>query len=490
MSSENQPEPAAVLPEPAPPTHVGGSAELRTPVDGGLSALGLVMQLGGSVLAAYATLATFVVLFLSQLQGGKDMLWLFLLLGLSVARSLFHRLAGSELLYGRRVGFDEKPISPLRGIYRYIIIALGHTVLIVLVLKFKFGAPGKLVLGLGLGLAAWPLVLLGVLATQGFRRFTADLPVSEDKGFESAAILMTILGICGALVTGTALVTILEAGGKALQQGPGILLLLVLAMLLVRSVLHIQAGLSGLRETSVDQAVALANRYSNFGIISSFVAGGALLLLVMMVSMNMIGIVAVTGVVWMLMTWPMVIRRFFSDRQFADLLAGEEAGVHRRAPDAGLTGLGWLLLALAVFQGSVLIPQLLFGPDLFDSSGRMGKLDDMFLFGGQGIRSMWWSAGIVMLQAWAGLELIRMSPYHRIIASVFAVASIAVTIYVAWPIFSMWKSFGGRLGSDALKMLWPIAIALVIPIATLLLVNRRIAPTARARFRPRPAAGS
>jgi hypothetical protein len=485
-----EPEPAAVPSEPAPPQHVGGSAELRTPVDGGLSALGLVMQLGGSVLAAYATLATFVVLFLSQLQGGKDMLWLFVLFGISVARSLFHRLAGSELLYGRRIGFDEKPISPLRGIYRYIIIAISHTVLIVLVLKFKFEAPGKLVLGVGLGLAAWPLVLLGMMATQGFRRFTTELPVSEDKGFEGAAILMTILGVCGALVTGTALVTILEAGGKELQQGPGILMLLVLAMLLVRSVLHVQAGLSGLRETSVDRAVMLANRYSNFGIISSFVAGGALLLLVMMVSMNIIGLVAVTGVVWMLMTWPMIIRRFFSDRQFADLLAGDQASVHRRAPDAGLTGLGWLLLAMAVFQGSMLVPQLLYGPDLLDATGRMGKVDDMFLFGGQGIRSMWWSAGIVMLQAWAGLELIRMSPFHRIIGSVFSVASIGVTIYVAWPIFSLWKSFGGSFGTDALKMLWPIAIALVIPVVTLVLVNRRIAPTARARFRPRPAAGS
>ena len=28
---------------------------------------------------------------------------------------------------------------------------------------------------------------------------------------------------------------------------------------------------------------------------------------------------------WMLMAWPLIIRRFFSDRQFADLLAGDDA---------------------------------------------------------------------------------------------------------------------------------------------------------------------
>ena len=69
----------------------------------------------------------------------------------------------------------------------------------------------------------------------------------------------------------------------------------------------------------------------------------------------------VTGVCWMLMAWPMIIRRFFSERQFADLLAGDDAPIHRRAPDAGLTGLGWLLLAHAMFGATMLIPQLVLG---------------------------------------------------------------------------------------------------------------------------------
>ena len=43
-------------------------------------------------------------------------------------------------------------------------------------------------------------------------------------------------------------------------------------MLVVRSFIHVQAGFSGLRETQVDRAVELANRYANFGVISSFCA--------------------------------------------------------------------------------------------------------------------------------------------------------------------------------------------------------------------------
>src|SRR5947208_10758445 len=99
-------------------------------------------------------------------------------------------------------------------------------------------------------------------------------------------------------------------------------------MMVVRSFLHVQAGLSGLRETSIDRSVELANRYANFGVISSFCAGGAVLLFAMSTSLELGWLAAVCGMVWMLMAWPMVIRRFFSDRQFSDLLAGDAAPLH------------------------------------------------------------------------------------------------------------------------------------------------------------------
>src|SRR4029077_10419221 len=117
-----------------------------------------------------------------------------------------------------------------------------------------------------------------------------------------------------------------------------------------------------------DRSVELANRYANFGIISSFCAGGAIMLFIMSIAFDLTGLAVICGLVWMLMAWPLIVRRFFADRQFADLLAGAEAPVHRRAPDAGLTWLGWLLIAHAVFTASFLIPTVLMG-----SVGHMGR---------------------------------------------------------------------------------------------------------------------
>ena len=213
--------------------------------------------------------------------------------------------------------------------------------------------------------------------------------------------------------------------------------------------------------------------------ISAFCAGGALLLATMTKAPDLASIAAVTGLGWMLMTWPMIIRRFFGERQFADLLAGTNASLHRRSPDAGLTSLGWLVLAHAVFSASFLVPELMGSTDLPRGFGKMYDL-----FGASGLRSPWWNAGVIMLQAWAGFEMIRMSQHHRVIATIYAIVAGAVTFYLFWPLLEQFK--GSGRGVELLTWM-PVAIALVIPVATLVLVNRKIAPTARARFRTAPA---
>lgn len=450
------------------------------PADQGLSSLGMLMQLAGSVLAAYAALAGFMMLFLSRGRGG-DTLWWLLLFGACITRSLFHRQAGTQLLYGAPALTVEGGNQRTAGIRRYIGVALLQTLLVAAMLGGKFHIPGKLVLGIALGLAVWPVTLAALMALPRFRRYKDDLPLTEDKGFEGASILMTVLGLCGAVAAGTILLVLLDLPGKA--QGQLVLVMLAVIMLLVRSVLHVQAGLSGLRETSVDRSVELANRYSNFGVISSFCVGGAMLIF-MMQGASVIGLVVVVCLCWMLMAWPLVIRRFYSDRQFADLLAGADAPLHRRAPDAGLTGLGWLLLAHAAFSASFVLPQLFLG------DGRSGReLQQLMALGGgaAGLRSIWFPVGLVMLQGWAGFELIRMSPQSRIVATVFGVVGAIVTVYINWPLIQAIKHARGILGQSETLMLAPLALALIIPVATIVLVNRKIAPTARARFRQKPA---
>jgi hypothetical protein len=422
---------------------------------------------------------------LFALGGRGETLWVLLLLGASITRSLFHRAAGSVLLYGRPQdeGADGKN-NRMHGVRRYIAVALIQCAIVGALLVGKFGVPGKLGLAIVGGLAVWPVFLAILLQLPRFKRYQDDLPLTEDKGFEGAAILMTVFGLCGVIGTGTILLFLLDMPGKALTRGAGVLIMLALGMLVMRSILHVQAGLSGLRETSVDRSVELVNRYANFGVISAFCGGGALMLFFMTSTMNIAGLAVIVGLCWMLMAWPLIVRRFFADRQFADLMAGEQAPLHRRAPDAGLTSLGWLLVAYAMYSASFLIPQLVLGGS---PTGR--EFGTLFAMAGTGgFRSLWFSVGVAVFQAWAGYELVRMSPQSRVIATLFGIVAAIVTIYVNWPMIQVLKQMRGFVGFDQAVVIGPLVLSLIIPIATIVLVNRKITPTARARFRkPAPA---
>lgn len=452
----------------------------RAPSDQGLSTLGLLMQLGGTIFAAYGSLMLLFFVFLPLGRSGDKGL-LLLAVALSVGRSAFHRMAGTQLLYGNRT--LDGVGSPLSGIRRYIVIGLAHSLVVALLLQMKFHIPGTIAGGLGLGLAAWP-TLLAVLffAVPRFKKFDREIPVPEDKGFEGVSIVMTVLGLCGALGTGAFLLLMLQSGGAIMSQGPGVLLLVALVMLFIRSIFHVQAGLSGLRETNLETSVQKANRYANFGVISSFCASGAILVVSMMGAMNIVVVAMVAGVCWLLMAWPLIIRRFYSERQFADLMAGDSAGAHRRSPDAGLTGLGWLLLGHAFLSITMLLPQLLGGAEAME----MEALKMAAFMGPIATKSLWFNAGMVAFQAWAGYELIRMSGPSRIIAMAYAVVVGVLTVWLMYPMLSQLTSIGRRFAPEAVTMFIPLAINLVIPVATLLLVTRKTTPVATARFVSKP----
>lgn len=454
------------------------------PADQGLSSLGMLMQLAGNLFAAYGGLLAFTMLF--AMRGSGETLWMFLLVGACITRSLFHRAAGSALLYGSAQSLsDDGSNNRMHGVRRYITVAFIQTAVVGALLAGKLHVPGKYAFAICAGLAVWPAFLAIVLSLPRFQRFKTDLPLTEDKGFEGASILMTVFGLCGAILMGTLLLFLLDLPGNTLTKGPGVLIALAMGMLVIRSILHVQAGLSGLRETSLDRSVELVNRYANFGVISSFCGCGALLLFFMTLpGGGMAGIVTICGLGWMLLSWPLIIRRFFSDRQFADLLAGDQAHVHRRSPDAGLTSLGWLLLAYSMFSASCLIPQVILGQ--LGGGGSGDLFGAMMAMGGSLGRSMWFSVGMVVLQAWAGYELVRMSPHSRALATVYGIVGAIVTVYISWPMIEALKHMRGMIGQSEILAVGPLALSLLIPIATIVLVNRKIAPTARARFRTKP----
>lgn len=452
------------------------------PADQGLSSLGLIMQLAGGLFAAGFGLMLVQILaayaFAPRgMNAGSEVAWMFAVIGLCIARSALHRQAGTELLYGGRRNHDGTTASPLGALRRYVVLGLGQTVLLAIILKAKFEMPGTYTFALAAGLAVWPALLGALLVSGKLSRFEHEIPYAEDKGFEGASILMTVLGLCGALASGAILILLLKMPKAFLFRGTGMLIALATAALFLRSCIHVQAGLSGLRTTSIDRSVELASRYANWGIITAFGCGGAWLLVSMTSAPSVWTIALVAGMCWLLMQWPLIIRRFFSDRQFVDLLAGDQAAVHRRAPDAGLSGLGWLLVAHAVFGLTFLIPQLV-------ADGHMPRAMRVMSMLGEKTASPWWSAGVIALQLWAGFELLRMGAMHKIASIVYGAAASLVTLYLMWPMMKALFSRAGGFRDEGMVISFAMmAIQLVLPVVTVLLVTRVIAPTARARYR-------
>lgn len=465
--------------------HLAGA---RMPADHGLAALGLLMQLFGSVFAGIMAFYAMIPI----LSGGAPAAWVIFLLGaIGCVRSIFHRMAGTSLIYGSAGG-------PFRMLDVYTLVAAGQTALTLLLLKkypmvIGVGAmPGKALVTFAIVLLAWPLTLAVVARWSKLRRFQAEgIPTAEDMGFEGAAVLMTILGVIGVLFAALVIFVLTQAEGRVLSTPQGMLTMGVFLMLLVRAVLHFVAGLKGTAGVDSDGATDAAAKYYNFGVVSSVITGGVFLVMLMMQGGGaaMKGIVVIiTMMVYLLLVWPLALRRFFTERNFSALLSGSEAPNYRRAPDAGLTALGWLLLATGVYFMAQALPGALFKTPFDLSSlftlGRGGGMMDEEI-AGQLARSPWWNVGVCAAQLWAAIELITMSDRHRLAASAYGAIATVVTVYLQWPMLKMLKHMGGGspFSGDGAFPVMLIALGITLPVATLLLVNRNIRPTAQARIR-------
>lgn len=451
----------------------------RVPADHGLACLGLLMQLAGNVLAAYGVLAAFVALFAFRGRGG-DTLWVFLVLALGAARALAHRHAGTQLVYGDRaigvpgpVGLALPDERRLSGIHGYLAVALAHATLVTAIARLHFDAGTPAVLALFGGLLVWPAVLLAVTTRPGMRALGRHLPGSADKGFEAVAIVMTILAAAG-LALGLGLLGYLfDRPAERLQQGPALLAIVMLCALVVRSGYHLRAGIAGLRETSIERAVGYATRYANFGVISTFCAGAVMLLCVTFSRYALRDLAIVIGLVWTLLAWPLIVRRFFADRQFDDLLAGAAAERHHRAPDAGLSGLGWLLAGNAAIGVSWLLLRTAVAglPALQAAVGTLGAPDAAL--GAQ--------LGVLALGGWAAVELVGMTARAPAAAVAWAVAAVGLSVYLVAP--ELGAARGGLPPTSHLAGTVWLAGQIVLAVATLRLVTRRVTPSARARYR-------
>ncbi len=435
------------------------------PADRGLTGLGLLMQLGGSVLVAYGALIA-VVSVLMPASPDSPRMTMFLLGIVSALRSSFHRSAGTNLLYG-------SPKGHLFGLKRYVLVGIVQSIVAFFLLK-NMEMPTDVSLYLLVILLAWPTTLGLMMLLPQFKLGSSKLPHPEDMGFESLAVLMTIMGIAGSLIMGLVVYSMVSSEVMR-SEVPGILAILLSGMLLVRSVFHAQAGMRGISGIDSDRAMATANRYVQFGTVSAIITGALFLLQMLMQSVHLASLVVAFGVSYLLLIWPNILRTFIGDRNFS-LILNEET-TPRRAPDTGLTALGWLLLALGSIGFATSAASLLI-------SGNTQALEVAPLLTeltGAGPQSPLWALGIGALQLAAGFSLITMKSNHKLIVTVYGVVASLVTLYLAWPMIEFFKTSA----PDPMMMPFvygPLIMGLSVSIGAAFLVNRQESSDARARI--------
>jgi hypothetical protein len=459
------------------------------PADNGLTALGMIMQLGGHMFLALMAFFTFTMLVVSGASGEGT--GIMLLVGVSgIIRSGLHRSAGAALV---NAPTDASGRDPIRLTTAYVWVGLAQSVLVVLVLKEKAGLDGASLAQMALALMAWPATLLVVTQTARFRRFRHGIAMPEDRGFEGAGVLMLLFGIIGAIFSVIMVVAILGAG-PILDHWQGWVILLTMVLLGIRSIVHARAGAQAVSGGGAGRFSERAVSYVNWGIGSAAVAGGGLFLL--MASGGAEGsFLAFIGVmVYMLLAWPLVVKTLVINRDVS--LFGDEAGeAGGRAPDLGMTAFGWLMLALAVLGLAATVPLLVSdAPTGGYGGGGLESLMGSGILGGDLAarlgRSNWFSMVIAGVQLWAAIELITMSRRWKLATIAYGVIAALISLYVSLPLFeALGEVFDNVLrgGYVQVIVLGQVAMSLVFPIGAILLVNRSHpgAPTAQARLRER-----
>jgi len=465
---------------------VANLAGPRMPADKGLAGLGLLLQLFGTVGVAVFTALALIPVFvpgLSFFADGQSSAMLFFGAIGSAIRAATHRAAGTALLYG---GTGH----PLRSVSTYLVVAALHTAAVLAALG-KVGLGAAALAQVGTALLAWPLALAVVFSSPRIRSAArGGVPASEDLGFESTAVLMLLFGLLGALFAGLALAIVIPAPSSLFASPPLLLIGLPLVVLLVRSLLHALAGFRGASGLNFHAASEGTSRYCNFGLLSACLVGAAAFVVGFIFGHAAAALLGGVTAAALLFAWPAILRRFYAEKNFAVLLAGDQAARFRRAPDAGLTALGWLLLAAAAVGLAGSLPPALLGAEgVKEALGLVGEVAQTDA--AASARSPWWTVGVACVQLWAAVELVRMSDRYRTATTLYGVVALAVIAFQSWPLIS---SAGSLLqtsqGVGPGLLLRHVAVGhaafgLVVAAVSIVLVNRATVPEAVARLRKR-----
>lgn len=453
--------------------------ESQLPVDGGLSSLGLLMQLGAAINVGC------MVLFLTDyfvadapIVASSHMPTIAIL---GIARSWLHFTGARSLLY------PNERTNLGRAAALYIVFSFVHAIVTMVLLRDVLTRSVDIA-AVGVVLLAWPVTLGVIACLPRFKPFAEGPPIPDDLGFEGVSLVMLVLGLAGALWAAMMLGNLLDASGAAvLTSELGVALFAVYGALLARGVLHVLTGHAGATGGTPTAINAAAARYYNAGIAVALGAGGVLFIMSLDDGMTSYELFRIVFVVYALLAWPVLLRWFFGVRGISTIAAADDEQPHR-APDRGLVSLGWLLLATAVFMLAIAIPRAAFGGRDYTvdvvTFGALHGGDLAALFG----RSSMYTLALGCLQLWVAIELVWMSARRRLAATIYAVAGGGITVYVMLPFLRNWQRFMADLAISGqgwhtyVLSYSQLALALVAPLATLALVHRRVTPHATARF--------
>lgn len=432
------------------------------PADAGLSALGVLMRLGGALGLWVGVYALIMVLMLSMSLGVVG------LLGLGVLQSYLHTRAGKALSFVRP-GAD-------RLVWAYVGVSLLHTVALLPFLDElppSFSAVSYVVLGLS---ASWPLVVVGLMLRPQARAVLAAMKASrkrifaEDLGITGTAALMTAMGFVGVVLVGLWMVLVVQAG--TLKAGfAGWLTVMLGAGFLLRSFLHARAGVVQLRRFNPSGFRAACGQY---GLVSVFTtAVVALMMLLGAISAGLVALLMLIPVVGIFMAWPHIVRDAGTVELRSDLDDDESPPI-RPARDQGLVMLGMVLLAYGAYGacGSLLL-LVIDMPGLAEAAGT--DLSSL----GMPETATWQSLLTTATSLWAGVELVGMTPRRKVAVAANVGIIATMTVLAAIDSFKslellMDSPFGGRrmlqpqtIGMTIGQVLAPLALPVVILVQVL-----------------------
>lgn len=450
--------------------------------DGGLVGLGLIMQLAGGVMAAFAGgyLGIIMVTLLGSggrmdAEGGRVVFWIALVLLASLIRSLAHGRAGARLVYGG-------PGTPAGAFSSYLVAAAVQTGVVGVALVVNDASAKSIAWGVLL-LGSWP-VALWLVARPSIGRLGDQGPMAGDGGLDGAAILMLVLAATGVGVNAIMFIGWTKMPWDGDVARLKVALLIAIALLSVRTVLQLRAGFGGARSAVAAPTLAAAARYGNFGVTAGLLAGGVFVIALVdalppaPAEATMVMVALGAMVTWMLLVWPSVVRRFARDRELTAL--GSSSASPGHAPDRGLPTLGWLLLGLGVFALVTSLGATVLGTDVAGGGGQAGGGAALTRLGATvgnpGEMSKWLGLAVAVLQTWAGYALIHLTPRYRLAGTVYGAAAAAVALYTYLPIVDRLGDQGAAvLGNPLVVMAFAtVATGLVVPVATLLLVRRAL----------------